>query len=196
MSKRTPARVTRLLERLPHGDSAAMDELFSVLYEELHAVAHRQRRHWRGDDTLQTTALVNEAYLKLVGQARIEAESRAHFLALAARAMRHILCNYARDRRAQKRGGGFAHTALHESGADAARAAFPAEPSDALVALDEALRRLEQVDPRQSRVVEYRFFGGLTIDETAAALAISPRTVKRDWAVAQAWLHREIKALP
>lgn len=192
MSDETPTRASRLLAELQNGSDAALDELFTLLYEELHALARRQRRRWRGDDTLQTTALVHEAYMKLVGQARIAVESRAHFLALAASAMRHILCNYARDRRAQKRGGGLEHVTFDESKADGALAAFAPDPSDALVALDDALRRLEHRDPRQARVVECRFFGGLTIEETAAALAVSPRTVKRDWAVAQAWLHRDM----
>lgn len=195
MLDETRTRVARLLAELQEGDAAALDELFAILYEELHVIAHRQRRQWEGDETLQTTALVHEAYVKLVGQTRIGAATRAHFLALAARAMRHILCNYARDRRAQKRGSGLQHVPFDELNADAARLAFSAGPSDALVALDEALRRLERVDPRQGRVVECRFFGGLTIEETAAALGISPRTVKRDWAVAQAWLHREIEAI-
>ncbi|HJU72560.1 MAG TPA: sigma-70 family RNA polymerase sigma factor [Gemmatimonadaceae bacterium] len=189
MADEPRSRVTQLLAELPNGNAAPVEELFALLYNELRAIAHRQRRRWRGDDTIQTTALVHEAFLKLVDQERIPTESRAHFLAIAARAMRHILCNYARDRRAQKRGGAIEHVALDESRGDAANSS--SEPSDALVALDEALRRLELVDPRQSKVVECRFFGGLTIEETAAALGISPRTVKRDWLVAQAWLHRE-----
>lgn len=163
MPDETRTRVARLLAELQDGDAAALDELFALLYEELHAIAHRQRRRWEGAVTVQTTVLVHEAYLKLVGQERIGAQNRAHFLALAARAMRHILCNYARDRRAQKRGGGLEHVPFDESNADAARLAFLAEPSDALVALDQALRRLEQVDARQGRVVECRFFGGLKI---------------------------------
>lgn len=191
MADEARTRVTQLLAELPDRNAAA-DELFALLYDELRAIAHRQRRRWRGDDTLQTTALVHEAFLKLVDQERIAAESRVHFLAIAARAMRHILCNYARDRRAQKRGGAIEHVALDESRADAARTGTSFESSDVLAALDEALLRLEQIDPRQSRVVECRFFGGLTIDETATALGISPRTVKRDWAMAQAWLHREM----
>jgi RNA polymerase sigma factor (TIGR02999 family) len=190
MADESRTRVTELLAELPDGSVAAADELFALLYDELREIAHRQRRRWRGDDTLQTTALVHEAFLKLVDQERIPAESRAHFLAVAARAMRHILCNYARDRRAQKRGGAIEHVALDESGGDAPDNSS-SEPSEVLVALDEALRRLEQVDPRKSKVVECRFFGGLTIEETAAALGVSPRTVKRDWLVAQAWLHRE-----
>lgn len=195
MSDETRTHVTRLLAELQDGNDGVLSELFALLYEELRAVARRQRRRWRGDDTLMTTALVHEAYLKLVGQAGITSESRTQFLALAARAMRHILCNYARDRRAQKRGGGLEPVPLDELNAGGARVALSPERSDTLAALDEALRRLEHVDPRQGKVVECRFFGGLTIEETAAVLGVSPRTVKRDWAVAQAWLHREISAI-
>jgi RNA polymerase sigma factor (TIGR02999 family) len=124
----------------------------------------------------------------------MEVQSRAHFFALAARAMRHILCNYARDRRAQKRGGGLERLPLDEQAALPAAPGLSDDPAEALVALDDALRRLERMDPRQGRVVECRFFGGLTVEETATAIGISPRTVKRDWAVAQAWLHREMTA--
>ena len=190
MADETRTRVTQLVAQLRDGNAAVVDELFALLYDELRAIAQRHRRRWRGDDTLQTTALVHEVFLKLVDQERITAESRAHFLAVAARAMRHILCNYARDRRAQKRGGAIEHVALDESRGDAPDYSS-SESSDVLVALDEALRRLEKIDSRQSKVVECRFFGGLTIEETAAALGVSPRTVKRDWLVAQAWLRRE-----
>jgi RNA polymerase sigma factor (TIGR02999 family) len=162
------------------------------VYDELHALAHRQRRRWQGDHTLNTTVLVHEAYLKLVGQKQIDVQERAHFLALASRAMRHILCNHARAAAARKRGGGLERVALDSTRLPDTAGASSGEHADALVALDDALRRLEQLDPRQSRVVECRFFGGLTIEETAAALGISPRTVKRDWQVAQAWLHREM----
>ena len=192
MADETRRRVTDLLTDPPDSAAAAVDELFALLYDELRAIAHRQRRRWQGDDTLQTTALVHEAFLKLVDQNRIAAESRAHFLGVAARAMRHILCNYARDQRAQKRGGGIAHVVLHESKGNAVSSNAPSEPMGVLISLDEALRRLERVDPRQSKVVECRFFGGLTIEETAGALGVSQRTVKRDWAMAQAWLHREM----
>ena len=176
------------------GNAAVLDELFALLYEELRTIAHRQRRRWQGDDTLDTTALVHEAYLKLVGQARLGVESRAHFFALAAKAMRHILCNYVRERSAQKRGGGLERLPLDECKAVSPQIALPPEPADTLLALDDALRRLEQIDPRQSKVVECRFFGGLTIEETATAIGVSPRTVRRDWSVAQAWLHREMKS--
>jgi RNA polymerase sigma factor (TIGR02999 family) len=184
--------VARLLGQMRGGDDAAVDQLFALLYGELKELAHRQRLRWRDDYTLNTTALVNEAYLKLVGQASVEVESRAHFSALAARAMRHILCNYARDRRALKRGGGLERLPLDERAVLAAPSSLSPEPAERLVALDDALSRLEKVDPRQSKVVECRFFGGLTVEETATAIGVSPRTVKRDWAVAQAWLNREM----
>lgn len=157
-------------------------------------LAHRQRQRWRDDHTLDTTGLVHEAYLKLVSGAGADVESRAHFFALAVRAMRHILCNYARSRRALKRGGGLKPLPLAEGAALAAQAEPASEAADRLLALDAALKRLDQVDPRRSRVVECRFFGGLTVEETAMVIGVSTRTVKRDWAVAQAWLHREMTA--
>lgn len=180
--------VVQLLDRLGGGDRVALDQLFTILYDELKDLSRRQRQRWHGNYTLDTTALVHEAYVKLLGRSRIDVESRAHFRSLAARAMRHILCDYARERCTKKRGGSQERLPLDELAVGAS--AFSPEQSEALVALDDALRRLEQVDPRQSRVVECRFFGGLTIDETALAIGISARTVKRDWALAQAWLHR------
>jgi RNA polymerase sigma factor (TIGR02999 family) len=188
----TQETVARLLESLESGDRAALDELFALLYRELKELAGRQRRRWHGNYTFNTTALVHEAYVKLVGQEPIRAESRAHFRALAARAMRHILCDYARARGAEKRGGGREQLRLDELENLGSHVEFTERQSDTLVALDGALRRLEQLDPRQSAVVECRFFGGLTVEETATAMGISPRTVKRDWAMAQAWLHREM----
>jgi RNA polymerase sigma factor (TIGR02999 family) len=185
--------VTRLLEDLRNGDRQAVDQLFDILYDELRELAGRQRRRWRGDHTLNTTALVHEAYVKLVGQARVEVENRAHFSALAARAMRHILCDYARNQRAQKRGGGHERLPLDDVPTLPARPELSDEQSDLLLSLESALLRLERVSPRQSRIVECRFFGGLTIEETALAAGVSPRTVKRDWALAQAWLHREME---
>lgn len=180
--------VVQLLDRLGSGDRDALDRLFTILYDELKDLSRRQRQRWHGNYTLDTTALVHEAYVRLIGRSRIDVESRAHFRSLAARAMRHILCDYARDRSAQKRGGGLERLPFDELAAGAP--VFSEEQSDALVALDDALRQLERIDPRQSRVVECRFFGGLTIEETALAMGISARTVKRDWALAQAWLHR------
>jgi RNA polymerase sigma factor (TIGR02999 family) len=186
--------VTKLLLRVEDGEDGAVDDLFGLVYDELTALARRQRARWHGNDTLNTTALVHEAYLKLVDQERIGVEGRAHFFALAARAMRHILSNYARDQRRQKRGGAYDHVSV-----DAVQVAAGGElvldggTADTLVALDEALARLEALSPRQSRVVECRFYGQMTVPETAAALGISPASVKRDWAVAQAWLHREVE---
>jgi len=190
----TQKTVARLLEELRSGERGALDELFAILYDELKELARRQRLRWRGEYTLNTTALVHEGYLKLVGQAQVGVESRAHFRALAAKAMRHILCDYARERGAQKRGGGLGRLPLDELKASPVPVVFSSEDSDTLVALDDALRRLERLDPRQSEVVECRFFGGLTIEDTATAIGVSPRTVKRDWAVAQAWLHREMRS--
>jgi RNA polymerase sigma factor (TIGR02999 family) len=187
--------VTRLLAELRAGNQGALDELLPLLYGELQALAHLQRRRWRGDYTLDTTALVHEAYLKLLGQKRLDADSRAHFLALTARAMRHILCNYARDRRRQKRGGGADRLALDDLDVLPGTVSFSAEQAERLGALDDALRRLEDVDKRQSEIVECRFFGAMSIEDTAAALGTSPATVKRLWALARAWLYREMQAL-
>jgi RNA polymerase sigma factor (TIGR02999 family) len=186
--------VTRLLEDLRNGERHAIDQLFAILYHELKELAGRQRRRWRDDHTINTTALVHEAYIKLVGQARIEVENRAHFSALAARAMRHILCDYARDRQAQKRGGGLERVSLDHLRELPVRPVLSDEQSDILLTIEAALLRLERINPRQSKVVECRFFGGLTIEETALAAGISPRTVKRDWNMAQAWLHREMES--
>jgi RNA polymerase sigma factor (TIGR02999 family) len=193
MPEMTQRTVTRLLDELEAGDRTALGRLFSLVYDELHAMAHRQRRSWQRAQTLDTTALVHEAYVKLVDQKRPGAASRSHFFALAATAMRHLLCNYARERTAQKRGGGLARLALEELKVSPAELALSGEQSAALLALDDALGRLEEVAPRQSKVVECRFFGGLSVEETAEALGVAPRTVKRDWAVAQAWLHRALE---
>lgn len=189
----TQSTVTRLLGEVRGGDRHALGELFTLVYDELQVLARRQRRRWNGDYTLNTTALVHEAYLKLVDRSRIGVESRAHFYALASRAMRHLLCNYARGKRARKRGGDLRRVPLDGEQLPAGRAAPHDETSDLLAALDDALRRLEELEPRQGKVVECRFFGGMTVEETATALGVSPRTVKRDYAVAQAWLHRELE---
>ena len=185
--------VTRLLTSLRAGDRKALDEVFEMLYAELAEVAARQRRRWKGNHTLDTRALVHEAYVRLVGQDGLDVEGRAHLYALAGTAMRHILCDYARDRQALKRGGGLERVTVSELvGLAGNEFTLGDGEAEALVALDEALQRLESVDARRARVVEARFFGGLSVEEAAEALDISPRTVKRDWAVAQAWLHREI----
>jgi RNA polymerase sigma factor (TIGR02999 family) len=191
---RDDAQVTiqRLLDGLAADEPATLDALIDFLYDELRLVAHQQRRRWHRDDTLGTTALVNEVYLKLRRQKRIGTVSREHFLALASRAMRHILSTYAEQRRTLKRGGGLARVPLDEADTPAVDAAAD-DGEDALSALECALRRLEETHPRHCRVVECRFYGGLTVEQTAAALATSPRTVKRDWAFAQAWLKRELE---
>lgn len=188
-----PGDVTRLLEAVRAGDRESLDEVFALIYDELKEIAGRQRRRWRGNHTLDTTSLVHEAYVRLVGQAELAAENRAHFSALAARAMRHILVDYARQRDARKRGGGLERMPLEALDGPEAGLKISEDGSGLLLELDAALDRLEQVDERSARVVEQRFFGGLTIEETAAALGISARTVKRDWAVAQAWLRREMQ---
>jgi RNA polymerase sigma factor (TIGR02999 family) len=186
--------VSGLVRAVASGDPEALNALFPLVYDELSRLAHRQRQQWDGDLTLNTTALVHEAYLKLAGQARIPTESRAHFLAVAAKAMRHILCNYARDRRRQKRGGGLPHVALEPAGdLEAPDLGLSADQTDRLATLDDALRRFEQVAPRQSRVIECRFFGGMNVEDTAAALGMSPRSVKRDWSFARAWLRRDMQ---
>lgn len=190
----TQETVARLLEEMSSGDGQALDQLFAILYDELKDLAGRHRRRWRGNHTLNTTALVHEAYLKLVGQTRIEVDNQAHFRALGARVMRQILCDYARDRSTQKRGGPLQVLPLDELWTLPDPARFSEAHSDNLVALDEALQRLERINPRQARVVECRFFGGLTVEETATAIGASTRTVKRDSAMAQAWLHREMEA--
>ena len=185
--------VTRLLHRLNAGDRRALDRLFPLVYDELRAGAERQRRRWEGDDTLNPTALVHEAYLRLVDQTSPEWNDRAHFLAVASKAMRQILLDYAKRRLAAKREGGLQRIPLDEleNGLRGAEGATDVRP-DAIVALDEALLRLARHDVRQSQIVECRFFGGMTIDETAAALQLSPATVKRGWAMAQAWLYRDL----
>lgn len=190
----TDRPITALLEDLRDGDPDALDRVFSQLYDELQFLARRQRQRWDGNQTLNTTALVHEAYLKLVGQSSLSLRSRGHFFALASRAVRHILCNYRRDQEAQKRGGGQAPIPLHEAEVAVGLGSQQGIPgADRLLALDQALTRLETRYPRPARVVECRFFGGLTVEETAAALDISVRTVKRDWSFAQAWLHAELE---
>jgi RNA polymerase sigma factor (TIGR02999 family) len=195
MAHPSQEEITRLLEALQRGDDGALDALFPLVYDELRVVAHGLRQRWQGDHTLDTTALVHEAYLKLVDQSRASWESRAHFLATAARAMRHILINYARDRRAQKRGGNQPKVSLDALGAELAEGAaiFSDDNAELLIALDAALKRLEQVNERQSRIVECRFFGGLTIEETASALRISTASVSRGWALAQVRLFQDVQ---
>jgi RNA polymerase sigma-70 factor, ECF subfamily len=179
--------VAELLVEVRRGHEPSFNELCEILYGELRVLASRHRRSWGGDFTLQTTALVHEAFLKLAGAAEPDWKDRAHFFAVASRAMRQILVNYAERRRAQKRGGGAPHLSLDE--------ANPVSPSavEEILVLHEALDRLEAVHQRQARVVEHRFFSGLRMHETAEVLGVSVRTVERDWAAASAWLKREIR---
>jgi RNA polymerase sigma-70 factor (ECF subfamily) len=184
------AQITRLLHEWQDGSQDALERLVPLVYDELHTLASRQlTREWRHDRP-RTTAVVSEAYLKLFGQREIDWQNRGHFFAIAAQLMRRILVDHARRQLRQKRGGGGVEVELDEA------LAAPCAPIDAVDALDldRVLRRLEQLDPNQARIVEMRFFGGLTVEETAAALGVSPATVKRDWAVAKGWLYRELTA--
>jgi RNA polymerase sigma-70 factor (ECF subfamily) len=182
----TFAETTRLLHALDANDRAAADRLFALVYDELHALARAYFRRQHRSHTLQPTALVNEAFLRLVDQTSVEWNSRAHFLAVAARAMRQILIDHARGRIRGKRGGGLCRVAMNEGGT-------PISDSNLeLVSLDEALQKLAALDERQSRIVELRFFGGMTVDEVAHVLGVSKSTVESDWRMARAWLHREL----
>jgi RNA polymerase sigma factor (TIGR02999 family) len=182
-------RVEELLRAVRGGDRSAFDELFPLIYDTLRRMAHRKLTRERTGHTLLTTDLVHEAYLKLVRLDRIEWQGRAHFLAIAAQSMRNILVNSALARKAAKRGGG-ADRPLEEA------LAVADAPTSDLLALHRALERLEAIDARQSRVVECRFFAGMSIEETAEVLQISPASVKRDWTLARAWLNRELGAQP
>ena len=180
--------ITKLLKRMQSGDRDAADRLVQEVYPELKRIARRHMRRERPGHTLQTTALVNEAYLKLVHQRESDWTNRAHFFAVAAQIMRRILVDHARTKLAEKRGGGAAALPLDEA------LVFSPERSAQIVALDEALTRLEERDERVGRVVELRFFAGLSVEETAEALKISTRTVKRDWQFGRAWLQAELEA--
>lgn len=188
------ASVTVLLDEVRRGDPNAPGQLFTLVYDNLRAIARGQRRRQPDTETLNTTALVNEAFLKLFGTGTRDFKDRSHFMAVAATAMRQILIGHARRNIAQKRGGGEAPASFEEvEHALASGVGLVPQAADALLALDRALERLQQQSARQSRIVECRFFGGMSIEETAEALAISPATVKRDWSMAQAWLHREMQ---
>jgi RNA polymerase sigma factor (TIGR02999 family) len=184
--------ITDLLAAHRDGDAEALSRLVPIVYEDLRKIARRQLRGARPGQTLDTTALVHEAYLRLVDQTRTPWNDRAHFFAVAARAMRHILVDYARNRSAAKRGGGIPPLPLDE-GREGAASAVDAET---LLAIDRALETLSKLDPRLPQVVECRFFAGLTEDETAEALGVSLRTVQRDWMRARAWLREELGAEP
>ena len=178
--------VTTILRLASEGDARSAEELFSVLYRELCEIAGEARYRWNGNETMNTTALVHETYLKLVKQEETDWEGRAHFFATAAKAMRHVLINYAERQTAAKRGGGAPHTPV-----DAVELVAP-EAAEELLELEEALKDLSEAHERSGRVVELRFFGGFSIRETADVLSISPATVERDWAFASAWLRREL----
>jgi len=178
--------VTELLLAWGRGDRSALDELVPVVHQELRRLARLQLRGERNNHTLQTTALVNEAFIRLVDLRRIQWQDRAHFLSLSARLMRRILVDHARSRNYQKRGGGAMNVTLDEA------LVGSAERGADLLALDDALQSLARQDPRKSQVVELRFFGGLSVDETAEALKVSPETVLRDWRLAKVWLLREV----
>ena len=182
----SPASITKLLIKWGDGDQAAFDELLPQVYDHLRRLAHYYLRQERPDHTLEATALVHEAYLRLIGETEINWQNRAHFFGIAAVRMRHILVEHARNRQAAKRGGGEYRLSL-------SKANRLAEKRDVnLLALDDALQRLEGLDEQKSRIVELRYFGGLTIEETAEVLRISPATVKREWSMARAWLRSEI----
>jgi len=183
----SPERVTELLQRARGGDDAASAAVFPLVYDELRRLAHRQLRREAAGHSLNTTALVHEAYLRLVNQRQSQVTDRAHFFAIAATAMRRILVDHARRHGAVKRGAGATRVPLESIDVLA-----PAERADLFLALDAALLQLATLDARQAQVVECRFFGGLTEDETAEALGTSARTVKRDWAKARSWLYQEL----
>jgi RNA polymerase sigma factor (TIGR02999 family) len=184
--------ITGLLLAWRSGNEDALDLLFPRVYDELRQIAHRHLGREREGHTLNTTALVHEAYLKLVDQTRAQWADRAHFFAVAARVMRRILVDYARRHQAAKRGGETASLPLDDN-AVASATLVAGERAQMLLALDDALTRLAEVDERLSRVVEYRFFGGLTEEETALALSITARTVRRDWIKAKGWLHQALR---
>ena len=181
--------VTQLLLGWSGGDRAAGDELMAAVYDELHRQAARAMGRETPEHTLQATALVSEAYLRLIDQRRVQWRNRAHFFGVAAQLMRRILVDHARTRHAAKRGGGMRQLTLGD--ADSARD-LPDESGVDVLVLNEALERLAAIDPHQARIVELRYFGGMTIEDTAEALDVSPATVKREWAVARAWLRREL----
>jgi RNA polymerase sigma-70 factor, ECF subfamily len=179
-------QITQLLRSWSQGDTHALEALMPIVYNELHRLARRYMSEEATGHTLQTTALVNEAYLRLVRGSRAEWQSRTHFFAVSAQVMRHILVDWARSRRARKRGSGLSPIQLDES------LAMPAQSGADLVAIDDALKALALLDPRKSQVVELRFFGGLSVGETAQVLQVSEETVHRDWRLAKSWLRREL----
>ncbi len=186
MSKVNSLQITQLLVDWSNGNQSALENLIPIVYDELRRMAKRCMNSQRSDHTLQTTELIHEAYLKLVENKQKEWQNRAHFFGVAAQAMRHILVDYARGKQSQKRGGAPRQVTLDEG------AVVSKDNSGQMIALNDALERLGKMDERKVRVVEMKFFGGLTIEEIAEVLKISPETVKRDWRFARTWLLREL----
>ena len=182
-----PHDVTQLLLKWSQGDQGAVDELLPMVYRELHKIAHRYLNKERGEHTLQTTALVHEAYIKLIDQTRVQWQNRAHFFGIAAQAMRRILVDNARQRLAGKRGSGAEKISIEDNQID-----ISDEKASNLIELDFALKKLAELDPNKSRLVELRYFGGLSLEETAEVLGVSRPTVIRQWRLAKAWLYKEI----
>ena len=186
MTRPAPEEVSQLLQDWSNGDQAALDKVMPIVYQELHRLAHHYMRKERAGHTLQTTALVNEAYLRLADYKKMRWQSRSHFFAVAAQVMRRILVEQARSKNFVKRGGGAQRISLDET------AIVSAGRSAEVITVDEALTDLESWDPRKGKIVELRFFGGLSIEETAEVLKVSPTTVQREWRSAKAWLYRAI----
>ena len=188
MAPSTTPNITQLLVAWNQGDQDALAKLTPLVYKELHRLAHGYLAGERRGHVLQTTALVNEAFVRLIDWQQVEWQNRAHFFGVAATLMRHILVQFAREQQAAKRGGNAIQVSLSEA------TAIDTRHNPDLVALDDALTRLEKLDPRQTRIVELRFFGGLNLEETAEVLKVSVSTVRRDWRMAQAWLHQQMSA--
>jgi len=186
MSKSSPQEITQLLLAWSSGDTTALDKLVPLVHSELRRLARQRLRQLNPDRLLQTTALVNEAYLRLIDCRNVAWQDRAHFFAIAAQLMREVLVDYTRRHHARKRGATMIRVSLEEATATAS------ERSADLIALDDALKSLAEIDPRKSRIVELRFFGGLSVKETAKVLKVSPRAVAREWELARVWLYREL----
>ncbi|MBZ5500409.1 MAG: sigma-70 family RNA polymerase sigma factor [Acidobacteriia bacterium] len=187
MSGQSPKEVTQLLQAWSRGDETALDRLMPLVYDELRRLAHYYMTRENAGHILQTTALVNEAYLQLIDANTVNWQDRAHFFAISAKLMRRILVHFARSRNSQKRGGRLSHVSLDEA------ALLSSERDADLIELDEALTALAAIDPRKAKVVELRFFGGLSLEESGEVLGVSPDTVWRDWDLAKAWLYREMR---
>jgi RNA polymerase sigma factor (TIGR02999 family) len=180
-------QITELLQKWSDGDTGALEELTPLLYSKLHAIARHHMRHERAGHTLQATALINEAYVRLIGWKEVRWQNRTQFFAVSAQLMRRVLVDFARARNYDKRGAGARPISLDEV------PVISRNPAREIIAVDEALKALESIDPRKSQIVELRFFGGLTVEETAEVLKVSTRTILRDWDLAKAWLAREMK---